>query len=124
MLEVVHEFIEKHQLLERGTTVVVGVSGGPDSLALLHFLWSERERYDIQLVAAHVDHMLRGKQSEEDMHFVKHFCEQHSIICEATQLDVPAYMERTGKGVQEAARDVDTPFLSKLCTNITHIVSL
>lgn len=114
MLEVVHEFIEKHQLLERGTTVVVGVSGGPDSLALLHFLWSERERYDIQLVTAHVDHMLRGKQSEEDMHFVKHFCEQHSIICEATQLDVPAYMERTGKGVQEAARDCRYTFFEQV----------
>lgn len=104
MLEVVRQFIEKHELLESGTTVVVGVSGGPDSLALLHFLWNERDRYDIQIVVAHVDHMLRGKQSEEDMHFVKHFCAQHSIICEATQMNVQLYMEQTGKGVQEAAR--------------------
>ncbi len=125
MLEVVHEFIEKHQLLERGTTVVVGVSGGPDSLALLHFLWSEKERYDIQLVVAHVDHMLRGKQSEEDMHFVKHFCEQRSIICEATQLNVPAYMEQTGKGVQEAARDCRYTFFKQVMSKYhAHYVAL
>ncbi|MBW7651631.1 tRNA lysidine(34) synthetase TilS [Anoxybacillus sp. ST4] len=114
MLQVVHQFIEKHQLLECGTTVVVGVSGGPDSLALLHFLWSERERYHIQIVVAHVDHMLRGKQSEEDMHFVKHFCEQRSIICEVTKYDVRAYMKRTKKGVQEAARDCRYDFFEQV----------
>lgn len=114
MLDIVHQFIEKHQLLERHTTVVVGVSGGSDSLALLHFLWSERERYDIQIVVAHVDHMLRGKQSEEDMHFVKHFCDQRSIICEAKQLNVQLYMEQTGKGVQEAARDCRYTFFEQV----------
>ncbi|MED5052616.1 tRNA lysidine(34) synthetase TilS [Anoxybacteroides rupiense] len=104
MLSTVRSFIQTHQLLEPNSTVVVGVSGGPDSLALLHFFYTIRHEWKIKLVAAHVDHMFRGLQSEEDMNFVKHFCAQFGIVCEATQIDVPSFQRQTKIGVQEAAR--------------------
>ncbi|MBB5325831.1 tRNA(Ile)-lysidine synthase [Anoxybacillus tepidamans] len=105
MLSTVRSFIEKHQLLTPNSTVIVGVSGGPDSLALLHFFYTIQHEWNIKLVAAHVDHMLRGKQSEEDMNFVKHFCDELSIICEAKQIDVASFQRQTKMGAQEAARE-------------------
>jgi tRNA(Ile)-lysidine synthase len=113
-LEKVRAFIEKHQLLEKRSTVVVGVSGGPDSLALLHFFWTMKEQLDLTIIAAHVDHMFRGKQSEEDMHFVKHFCEKFGIICEAIQVNVQEHMNRFQLGAQEAARECRYRFFDQV----------
>jgi tRNA(Ile)-lysidine synthase len=114
MIAEVYEFIEKHALLTRNATVIVGVSGGPDSLALLHFFWSMQKKWNITLIAAHVDHMFRGKQSEEDMHFVKHFCATRGIICEAKQIDVPAFQRRSKLGAQEAARQCRYQFFAEV----------
>ncbi|UOE76307.1 tRNA lysidine(34) synthetase TilS [Parageobacillus thermoglucosidasius] len=114
MIAEVCEFIKKHELLTPDSTVIVGVSGGPDSLALLHFFWSIRRKWNITLIAAHVDHMFRGKQSEEDMNFVKHFCQTRGIICEAVQIDVPAFQRQHKLGVQEAARQCRYRFFGEL----------
>ncbi|BBW98115.1 tRNA lysidine(34) synthetase TilS [Geobacillus sp. FSL W8-0032] len=114
MIEKVRAFIDKHRLLAEGTTVIVGVSGGPDSLALLHVLLSLRGERKLRLVAAHVDHMFRGRESEEDMEFVKHFCAQHRIVCEAAQIDVRAFQRRMGMGAQEAARRCRYDFFAKM----------
>ncbi|WP_374719650.1 tRNA lysidine(34) synthetase TilS [Parageobacillus toebii] len=114
MIAEVYEFIKKHELLTPNSTVIVGVSGGPDSLALLHFFWSIRQEWNITLIAAHVDHMFRGKQSEEDMNFVKHFCAARGIICEAVQMDVPAFQRESKLGVQEAARQCRYRFFGEL----------
>ncbi|EID42566.1 tRNA lysidine(34) synthetase TilS [Parageobacillus thermoglucosidasius] len=114
MIAEVCEFIKKHELLTPDSTVIVGVSGGPDSLALLHFFWSIRQKWNITLIAAHVDHMFRGKQSEEDMNFVKHFCQTRGIICEAVQIDVPAFQRQHKLGVQEAARQCRYRFFGEL----------
>ncbi|AGT30522.1 tRNA(Ile)-lysidine synthetase [Geobacillus genomosp. 3] len=114
MVDKVRAFIDRHELLTEGATVVVGVSGGPDSLALLHLLSSLRDEWKLRLVAAHVDHMLRGRESEEEMEFVKHFCAEHRILCEAVQIDVPAFQRRTGLGVQEAARNCRYHFFAEL----------
>ena len=62
MLEKVKKTLERFQMLAAGDKVLVGVSGGPDSLALLHILWRLREELDLELMVAHLDHMLRGKR--------------------------------------------------------------
>jgi tRNA(Ile)-lysidine synthase len=94
--------------------IVVGVSGGPDSLALLHYLFAEKEKHGLSLIVAHVDHMFRGQESYEDAIFVRNFCEQNSIRFEMTRVDVPEIMERTGKSSQIAARDVRYEFFLKI----------
>ncbi|ANB60611.1 tRNA lysidine(34) synthetase TilS [Anoxybacteroides amylolyticum] len=114
MRSTVCSFIKKHQLLIPNTTVVVGVSGGPDSLALLHFFYTIQKEWNLTLIAAHVDHMFRGRQSEEEMHFVKHFCDQLGIICEAKQIDVPAFQRQTKMGAQEAARECRYRFFQEV----------
>jgi tRNA(Ile)-lysidine synthase len=101
----IEQFMERHSLIQPDTTVIVGVSGGPDSLALLHFLWSIREEKRISVVAAHLDHMFRGKESEEDMEYVKMFCRERDILCETAQIDVSLYQQEKGLGAQVAARE-------------------
>ncbi len=105
MKQSVIRFIKERQLLERGKTVVVGVSGGPDSLALLHFFWDIRNQDKLTIIAAHVDHMFRGEESYKDYLFVEHFCKEKEIIFEGTRIDVKAYQKSTNKSSQMAARE-------------------
>ncbi|NSL52908.1 tRNA lysidine(34) synthetase TilS [Calidifontibacillus erzurumensis] len=110
----VRQFIEKHQLLKKGSTVVVGVSGGPDSIALLHYLWTFKDKWELSLIAAHVDHMFRGKQSYEDLLFVKDFCEKLQITFEGTSIDVPEYIKIHQLTPQVAARECRYQFYSRV----------
>ncbi|WP_256205695.1 threonine/serine exporter family protein, partial [Calditerricola satsumensis] len=70
MRERVRETIRRYRLLERGDGVVIGVSGGPDSMALLHVLLALRDEYDLSLTAVHVHHQLRGAEADADAAFV------------------------------------------------------
>ncbi len=114
MRDKVYSFIEKHQLLFPGAMVVAGVSGGPDSLALLHFLNREKDRLNLTVIAAHVDHMFRGEESYEDLLFVEKFCGKLSIPFEGKRINVPEYQKKYNLGVQEAARQCRFAFFNEV----------
>lgn len=95
----VKDFFIKHNLTLKGATIIVGVSGGPDSMALLHVLHTLYGR-SANVIAAHVDHRFRGAQSEEDMRFVQAYCEAEQIKCETAQINVTAYAEKNGLNKQ------------------------
>jgi tRNA(Ile)-lysidine synthase len=101
----VEAFLEKRQFNWNNKGVLVGVSGGPDSLALLHFLWNQQKRWNLQVAAAHVDHMFRGDESMAEALFVKKFCEDRNIPFEMRQVNIPEYMEQSGLSSQVAARE-------------------
>lgn len=101
----VKAFLQQKQFLLRDKGILVGVSGGPDSLALLHFLWSHQEKWNIKVYCAHLDHMFRGHESEQEALFVKNFCEERAIPVEVRQINIPQYMEETGFSSQVAARN-------------------
>lgn len=105
MENVVDRFVEKHQLLKTGATVVIAVSGGPDSMALLHYFMQREKRWHLRLIVAHVNHMLRGKQSEADFHYVETFCQNRNLLFEGKHIDVSAYKQRYGLSTQVAARE-------------------
>ncbi|SEN63707.1 tRNA lysidine(34) synthetase TilS [Lihuaxuella thermophila] len=96
--------IEQHQMIRRGEKVLVGVSGGPDSLALLHGLRSLGSEYGWSLFVIHVNHGLRGKESEEDARFVKECCEKWQIPCRIETVDVNSVLRREGGNKQAIAR--------------------
>lgn len=114
MEEKIKQFMIKHKLVEQNSTIIVGVSGGPDSLALLHFLWMNRVREGWNIVAAHIDHMFRGEESAKEMEFVQTFCEKLGIPCEVTQIDVTGYQKELGISSQLAARQCRFGFFSEV----------
>ncbi|OZM55829.1 tRNA lysidine(34) synthetase TilS [Lottiidibacillus patelloidae] len=109
-MQTVHGFIKRHQLIKNNSTIVVGVSGGPDSLALLHFLWNHRTHFGINVIAAHVDHMLRGEQSHDDYLAVAAFCDALGILLEAEKIDVNSYKKKEKLSTQVAARNARYAF--------------
>ncbi len=110
----IDDFTAEHQLLHPGAIVVVGVSGGPDSLALLHYLLQRKEKDRLRLIAAHVDHMFRGEESEQDMRYVESLCKELGIACEAARIDVKKYQEQYGLGAQAAARECRYAYLESV----------
>ncbi|WHY86413.1 tRNA lysidine(34) synthetase TilS [Neobacillus novalis] len=115
MLETkVEALLKHHSFLLDNKKIVVGVSGGPDSLALLYYLQGEKVKRNLSIIAAHVDHMFRGQESYEDAMFVKNICEQLDIPFEMVRVNVPEILERTGKSSQIAAREVRYQFYAQV----------
>jgi tRNA(Ile)-lysidine synthase len=99
-------FIEKHRLLTRGDRILVAVSGGPDSVALLHLLFELREELDLHLEVAHLQHGIRGEEAQADARFVAALAEGMRLPFHLKQLSLPAIKSAAGKGNLEAlARD-------------------
>ncbi|MDR1013121.1 MAG: hypothetical protein LBL38_02520, partial [Lactobacillales bacterium] len=73
------EMLEKSGLIAENMRVIICVSGGPDSMALLLFFWSIQKEKRIKLWAAHVNHMLRKEQADKDEKFVCSWCEEKKI---------------------------------------------
>jgi tRNA(Ile)-lysidine synthetase-like protein len=94
--------------------VVVAVSGGPDSLCLLHVLWRLRAVGGPALHAAHLDHRFRGEQSAAEAQFVAQRAAEWEIPATVQQVDVPSLIRATGQNKQAAARRVRYAFLARV----------
>jgi tRNA(Ile)-lysidine synthase len=114
VLAKVGQAIDRHGLLAEGETVVVGVSGGPDSLCLLHVLNRLREGYGIELHVAHLDHRLRGLESEEDAAFVARLAEEWGLPATVEARDVPQLARESKLAIEEAARQARYSFLGQV----------
>ncbi|MFB9324346.1 tRNA lysidine(34) synthetase TilS [Paenibacillus aurantiacus] len=99
------------KLWERGDTIIVAVSGGPDSTALLDLLHRIQGDEGLRLVAAHVDHGFRGEESAAEAVAVRRFAKNLGIPCESVFIDLPVYIEETGMNSQAAAREKRYDFL-------------
>ncbi len=93
----------------RGERVVCAVSGGADSMCLLHLVWSQG--YDV--IAAHFEHGIRGEESQRDAHFVETWCRKHGIPFVLGHGDAPGYAAENGLSLEEAARELRYDFLYK-----------
>jgi tRNA(Ile)-lysidine synthase len=107
------ETIARFRLFEPGQRVVVGVSGGPDSTALLHALHSVRAGLEIELTAAHLNHGFRGAEADEDAASVRGLCDRLDIPLHTEFIDVPALRRERRISAQEAAREARHAFLRR-----------
>ena len=104
-------FIVKHDLLSRGATVIVGVSGGADSLSLLHALNVLAPEFDLRLHVAHLDHQLRGGAAQADANFVRGLAQQWNLPGTIEARDVAGFARQHKLSLEEAARQVRYGFL-------------
>ncbi|MDK9712168.1 tRNA lysidine(34) synthetase TilS [Acidaminobacter sp.] len=95
---------QRYQMFEQGESIVVGVSGGPDSLALLHALLTLRESWGLRLVAVHVHHGLRGAAADADAAFVRLFCLNHEVPFYLFEADISALSRESGASFEMEGR--------------------
>jgi tRNA(Ile)-lysidine synthase len=118
LLRQVRRTIETYSLIAAGGALVVGVSGGPDSLCLLHVLRRLAPVYGLQLHAAHLHHGLRGAEAEADANFVRDLAAAWGLPVTIEKLDVPALARDEGLAFEEAARLVRYDFLARTATAV------
>ena len=105
----------RRSLFTPGDRVLVAVSGGPDSLSLLHALAHAREALGLAaLEAAHLDHGLRGAESAAEALWVRDWCTERSIPCHLGKADTAAVAKSHQCSTQEAARQVRYAFLDSM----------
>lgn len=98
--------IKKHSMLSDGETVLVGLSGGPDSVCLLHVLHNLRDEFSLKLHAVYIDHNLRPDETPAEIAFCKTLCERLSVPLIIKLLDVKSFAREQGLNKQEAARQL------------------
>lgn len=98
-------------LIPPGSRVLCAVSGGADSMCLLQILYSRREELNIEVMAAHFEHGIRGSESVRDAQFVAGYCRENGIVCRVGSEDIPARAAENGLGLEECARIFRYEFL-------------
>jgi tRNA(Ile)-lysidine synthase len=106
LIEKVKEAIAREQLIPAGTQVLVGVSGGADSVALLHVL----SILNVPLKVLHLNHSIRGAEADEDEQFVRQLCEELGVECVTAREDVPARASKKKISLEMAAREARHEF--------------
>ena len=98
------KYIKENKMIKAGETVVVGVSGGADSVCLLHMLSKNRELLDIKLLAVHIHHGIRGESADRDAAFVEEMCGREDIPFYLYKYNIPALAKEKGMSEEEAGR--------------------
>ena len=107
-------FIQERGLVVKGQTLLVAVSGGQDSVCLLHVLHQLQSELGIKLHVAHLDHQLRGKESTGDARYVAGLAKRLGIPATIEKRDVSSYQKEHGLSLEEAAREVRYNFLAEV----------
>ena len=118
MLDTVTTYIEHHHLFPESGTIIVAVSGGADSLCLLHILnrlCGPGKRYpDLRLHVAHLNHKLRGKASSEEAAYVAQLASAWGLPVTSGEIDVPALAREERRSLEDAARTARYRFLREV----------
>jgi len=116
--ERVLHFIQRHHLISRQQPLLVAVSGGPDSVCLLHILAKLQDAFDIKPHVAHLDHQLRGAESAADARYVADLAHRLGIPATIEKRDVKTFKAQQRISLEEAAREVRYNFLAQVAESI------
>lgn len=111
--EEVLKTIKTYNLIEENDKIVIGVSGGPDSICLLHVLYSLKEKIGFDIVVAHVNHMLR-EVADMETEYVQNFCKNLKIECFVKKADILDLAKTQKKGTEEVGREVRYSFFDEV----------
>ena len=111
--------IKKYELIKNGDNIVVGVSGGPDSMALLNSLINIRKNSNLKfdIAVAHINHMIRA-EADEETKYVQNFCNENNIECFIKKEKVEEIAKRDKIGTEEAGRKVRYSFFDEVLKQV------
>lgn len=115
--------ISDYSMLFDTTEVVVGFSGGADSVCLLHLLNSYKDELSINVKAVHVNHGIRGDEAKRDQNFAEQFCEQFSIPFEIVSFDCISEAKKSKESLEECGRRIRYQVFNARCGNRTKIAT-
>lgn len=109
--------VQKYNMLSFGDSVVIGVSGGADSMLLLKYLISKRDELSLKLIVANVEHGIRGEESVSDSAFVEQFCKDNNVEFHMLSIDALSDSKQCGLGVEEYSRNRRYEFFNSFCAD-------
>lgn len=112
------KFIKEKNIVKSGDKILVGLSGGPDSVCMLNLLCSIREEEKIEVAAAHINHMLRGEEADKDEEYSKRLCESLGVRFFSKRIDINKYALETGKSSELAGREARYDFFDEIINKI------
>ncbi len=113
MLNKILNTINKYNLIQNGDKIVIGVSGGPDSMCLLDSLYCLKEKLSIEIFVAHINHMIR-KEADEETEYVKEYCRNKNIKCYIKKVDVEKLAREQKLGTEEMGRKIRYEFFKQV----------
>ena len=102
--EKIRKTVKEHTLVGRGERIVLGLSGGPDSVCLFHVLKEFADEMDLEIIPVHVNHMLRPGAADRDQKYVEELCNKAGLECRIFTVDCTALAEDRGLTPEEAGR--------------------
>ncbi|WP_423237139.1 tRNA lysidine(34) synthetase TilS [Clostridium vincentii] len=114
MREKFFEYIVENNLVSDGEGVVVGLSGGPDSVCLLNLLCSLRQDMNLKIAAAHVNHMLRAEDADKDEEYARNLCKKFKVEFFCKRVDINKYSKDKGLSSETAGREVRYAFFDNV----------
>lgn len=118
MEEKILKTIKKYNLISNGDKIVVAVSGGPDSMCLLNILKNLRQKFNIELFVAHINHMIR-EEADSETEYVKNYCEKNNIKCFIKRANVLEMAKEQKKGTEEMGRIVRYDFFEYVANEVS-----
>ncbi|MDY4079494.1 MAG: tRNA lysidine(34) synthetase TilS [Clostridium sp.] len=112
------KFIKEKNIVKSGDKILVGLSGGPDSVCMLNLLCSIRDEEKIEVAAAHINHMLRGEEADKDEEYSKRLCESLGVRFFSKRIDINKYALETGKSSELAGREARYDFFNEIINKI------
>lgn len=115
--EKVIQTIKKYNMIKDGDKVVIGVSGGPDSITLLNILNNLKEKLNIKIYVAHINHMIR-EEANEETEYVREFCDKLGIDFFAKKIKVEEEAKKLKIGTEEAGRNIRYSFFEEVANKV------
>lgn len=114
LIKKIRSFIEEKNLIEAGEKIIVGFSGGPDSVFLLSVLLKLKDEYKLELSLAHINHLLRGEESDGDEEFARRTAQKLGIPVYIRRESMQDYAKKNRMGDEEAGREIRYGFFEEI----------
>ncbi len=105
MINIVENYINNNNLIDNGDKVLVALSGGPDSVCLLHILYKIKEKLNIKLGAIHINHLLRGNEAYDDEEYVINLCKSLDVECYIERVNINNISKEKNISLEMAGRE-------------------